>query len=61
MKRFKKTKKNINNYDEYEQQVDETIPINQNDNSNSSRKFKKKSNYTLLLIKYSFLLINDKY
>jgi len=55
MKRFKKTKKNINNYDEYEQQVDETIPINQNDNSNSSRKFKKKSNYNCIYI-FSILL-----
>ena len=55
MKRFKKTKKNINNYDEYEQQVDETIPINQNDNSNSSRKFKKKSNNNCIYI-FSILL-----
>ena len=55
MKRFKKTKKNLNNYDEYEQQVDETIPINQNDNSNSSRKFKKKSNYNCIYI-FSILL-----
>ena len=55
MKRFKKTKKNINNYDEYEQQVDETIPINQNDNSNSSRKFKNKSNYNCIYI-FSILL-----
>ena len=55
MKRFKKTKKNINNYDEYEQQVDETIPINQNDNSDSSRKFKKKSNYNCIYI-FSILL-----